>query len=320
MPVSIAMPQRQKSTIDALNDGLGVISRAYEMKLASDKSGRESDEYNKKLQLEKALKDPTSQQSAMARRAMQQAGVQVDDNASAFDIDQAYGGPAKYNLAKQEALYKRENKDPVEEAFKKAQTAKVYNDMKKEKQPTDGQYSSGTFAKRMEQAENVFTALSDSGYNAADMSNRAGSILPGAFQSENFKKQDQAERNFVNALLRRESGAAISPDEFKSAAIQYFPRAGDTPDVLEQKRQNRILAFNGLKANAGPAFDKIPSVGPSPLIAKTKQSGGVIADAVAGSGEKPTAEDMQALQWAKGNAGDPRAKDIMARLKLKGLK
>lgn len=320
MPVSIAMPQRQKSTIDALNDGLGVISRAYELKSGFDKSSQEEADRLKKSELEKALKDPTSQQSAMARRAMQQAGVAVDDTASAFDIDQAYGGPAKYNLAKQDALYKRENKDPTEEAYKKAQTAKVYHDIKKEKQPTDGQFSSGLFAKRMEQAEGVFGALTEGGYNAADMSNRAGSVLPGAFQSENFKKQDQAERNFVNALLRRESGAAISPDEFKSAAIQYFPRAGDTPEVLDQKKQNRVLAFNGLKANAGPAFDKIPGVEQSPLIAKTKQGSGVIKNAVAGSEEKPTAEDLQALQWAKGNSGDPRAKNIMARLRSKGLK
>lgn len=64
----------------------------------------------------------------------------------------------------------------------------------------------------------------------------------------------QAQRNFVNAVLRRESGAAISPSEFENAARQYFPQPGDSAAVIEQKRQNRVEATQGLMREAGSNY------------------------------------------------------------------
>lgn len=57
---------------------------------------------------------------------------------------------------------------------------------------------------------------------------------------------EQAQRDFVNATLRRESGAAISPTEFDSARKQYFPQVGDSPEVIAQKKANRELAVRGM--------------------------------------------------------------------------
>lgn len=37
-----------------------------------------------------------------------------------------------------------------------------------------------------------------------------------------FQQYEQAKTNFVNAVLRRESGAKISDEEFDSAEKQYF--------------------------------------------------------------------------------------------------
>ena len=35
---------------------------------------------------------------------------------------------------------------------------------------------------------------------------------------------EQAERNFINAILRQESGAAIADSEFNNARKQYMPQ------------------------------------------------------------------------------------------------
>lgn len=67
----------------------------------------------------------------------------------------------------------------------------------------------------------------------------------------NQQKAEQAQRDFVNAVLRQESGAAIGAGEFDNAKRQYFPQAGDTPEVISQKARNRQLAIQGLEANAG---------------------------------------------------------------------
>lgn len=71
------------------------------------------------------------------------------------------------------------------------------------------------------------------------------------------QKADQAERAFIAAILRYDSGAAIPPEEFVTQGRIYFPRPGDTPEVLEQKARARIVALQGLKDSAGPAAGSI---------------------------------------------------------------
>ena len=80
---------------------------------------------------------------------------------------------------------------------------------------------------------------------------------------------DQAERNFVNAILRRESGSAISAAEFDSANKQYFPQVGDSPDVLAQKRRNREVALAGLKTEGAKAWGGVENN----LVAGAKHGG-----------------------------------------------
>lgn len=70
-------------------------------------------------------------------------------------------------------------------------------------------------------------------------------------RSEDAQKYDQAKRDLVNAILRRESGAVISPEEFANADQQYFPQPGDGPEVVEQKRKNREAAIKGFDIGAG---------------------------------------------------------------------
>jgi hypothetical protein len=81
-------------------------------------------------------------------------------------------------------------------------------------------------------------------------SNKSGFNLRGA----EHQKFDQAKRDFVNATLRRESGAVISDSEFDNANKQYFPMPGDTPEVIAQKRQNRMEAIRGIGAGAGKGY------------------------------------------------------------------
>jgi hypothetical protein len=131
------------------------------------------------------------------------------------------------------------------------------------KAPNEQQSNAALFGRRVEQAINDMKNLSASGFNRADMKNGAmdNKFFPNAFTPADLQSQQQAERNFVNAVLRRESGAAISPSEFSSAEKQYFPRAGDSKAVLEQKARNRQLVLEGLKSAAGAAWDTIAPIG-----------------------------------------------------------
>lgn len=106
--------------------------------------------------------------------------------------------------------------------------------------------------------------------------------------SADQQRVEQAQRNFVNAVLRQESGAVISDAEFENAKKQYFPQPGDTKEVLEQKRQNRRTAIEGFKRIAGPAWNEVeegespaestPAPTPTPAPAKFEE-GKVYVDA-----------------------------------------
>lgn len=72
----------------------------------------------------------------------------------------------------------------------------------------------------------------------------------------------QAERNFINAVLRRESGAVISPEEFANARKQYIPQPGDSGPVLEQKRRNRETVLRSLSRDAGPSYQPVIDLPP----------------------------------------------------------
>jgi hypothetical protein len=78
--------------------------------------------------------------------------------------------------------------------------------------------------------------------------------LPREMQDENYLKFDQAKRDFINAVLRRESGAVISDQEFANAEQQYFPQPGEPPALIEQKRQNRLNAIKGIERAAQPSL------------------------------------------------------------------
>lgn len=64
---------------------------------------------------------------------------------------------------------------------------------------------------------------------------------------------DQARRNFISAVLRKESGAAIAPSEYANEEKKYFPQIGDTQKTIEQKQEARRLAIKALEAQAGPS-------------------------------------------------------------------
>lgn len=130
---------------------------------------------------------------------------------------------------------------------------------KQPKEPNQAEYTASSYAQRMEQANDILNSLEPSLSGMGLMSYETQRRMPAAMQSGDFQSFDQAARNFINAQLRRESGAVISPAEFENARRQYLPQPGDTPQTLEQKRINRQTVIEGNKRAAGKAYQ--PPVG-----------------------------------------------------------
>ena len=110
------------------------------------------------------------------------------------------------------------------------------------------------FADRMIQSEQILRQTEDAGLSLYDRSAGGIPVIGNYLTSDDYKSFEQAKRDFVNAVLRRESGAVISPSEFDNADKQYFPQPGDSQEVIAQKRRNREVAMQGIARAAGGTY------------------------------------------------------------------
>lgn len=93
-------------------------------------------------------------------------------------------------------------------------------------------------------------ALNSSVYN---LGNIELPFVPNMFKSGDRQLFEQNARQFVNAILRRESGATITDTEFINKQKELIPQAGDSQDVLAQKKIARDLAVKNT-IEAGTPF------------------------------------------------------------------
>jgi hypothetical protein len=123
----------------------------------------------------------------------------------------------------------------------------------------EGQGKAATYVDRMAKSHKIITELEAINSSDNPLSTAATAMLPQQYanvaQSKDRQKVVQAQRDFINSVLRRESGAVIAETEFENARLQYFPQIGDSPEVIKQKRQNRLAAMQGIAREAGPNYE-----------------------------------------------------------------
>lgn len=136
---------------------------------------------------------------------------------------------------------------------------------------------SAQFASRMEAADATLRSLEETVDPIGVFAAQTG----GGTQEQ--RQLRQAQREFVNAILRRESGAAIGSSEFESARQQYFPQPGDGPEVIAQKRAARRRSIDGLiNASQGAYAEWYGDRGDGGEEKTTRQAYGVSQQAAPG--------------------------------------
>lgn len=145
--------------------------------------------------------------------------------------------------------------------------------MKGEKPLTEYQGKSVTFGTRAAEANNILNNLE------GEYSRISANMLPSWLNSAAGQQAQQAQQNFVNAVLRQESGAAINASEFDNAKKQYFPQPGDTPEVVTQKQRNRELVISGFARQAGPGGKDVFEIANNPPPKAKKTTFNSVAEA-----------------------------------------
>lgn len=129
---------------------------------------------------------------------------------------------------------------------------------------TEGQSKDIGFAARARAALGVFEGIPDGA--DAPISDTLTSRVQGAlgavplgmgrgFQDPNYQVAENAGTNFLLAILRKDTGAAVTPSEEGMYGRIFLPRPGDSVELLAQKRQAREMAIAGLEQ--GMSIDQI---------------------------------------------------------------
>lgn len=119
---------------------------------------------------------------------------------------------------------------------------------------TEGQSKDVVYATR---AKGALEALDPIANALADRGAVAAGLLPfglgGGMQSDNFQVAKTAGDEFLQAILRKDTGAAITSDEQALYGETYLPRPGDNEARLQYKAAARQRAVAAIEAGMSPA-------------------------------------------------------------------
>lgn len=72
-------------------------------------------------------------------------------------------------------------------------------------------------------------------------------------QSPEYQVAKQAGANFLASILRKDTGAAVTEQEFEIYGRMFLPQPGDSKEALQQKNRARQVALEAIKSGMGPA-------------------------------------------------------------------
>jgi len=131
-----------------------------------------------------------------------------------------------------------------------------------QKPPSEGERAAFGYYTRALDAHQALEGMEEKMASKSLAGQAAYSFLPNAMQSEENQLYKQAQRQFTEARLRKDSGAAIAASEYANDEKTYFPQPGDTPAVLQRKRQARTMVLRSLKDQSGKAYrEDVPGSG-----------------------------------------------------------
>lgn len=119
---------------------------------------------------------------------------------------------------------------------------------------TGEQQTNFGFYQRAKQASDNIVNLED-GISKMTLGQQAQlQYAPNVMQTQDQQKYRQAQRQFTEARLRADSGAAVPDAEYQQDAMTFFAQPGDTPETLAQKRAARQQVLDAMSVQSGPAY------------------------------------------------------------------
>jgi len=122
-----------------------------------------------------------------------------------------------------------------------------------DKPPTGAQNRALGFFNNAKQAhedlEKLEPTIAGLGFFGQERLKHAHEVL----QTSEGQQYNQAKRAFLEAYLRKVSGATVRPDEYATAENTFFVQPGNGPELIEQKRRARAAILASIAQEAGPS-------------------------------------------------------------------
>jgi hypothetical protein len=126
--------------------------------------------------------------------------------------------------------------------------------------PTEFAGKSAMFANLMQGAEGQLNQIeATTGKKARTLGDVVlGKVLqPAGLRGKTDTQLEQAQNQWINAMLRLESGAAIPDSERENYRRTLLPVPNDPPEVLAQKKAAREAAFQGMISTSEGAYGRL---------------------------------------------------------------
>jgi len=183
---------------------------------------------------ERVQREAAAAKRAEAEDARKARADEADANRE-FRAEQAQASRADRQAAEANADRRfQQSQAAAESRFNRTQANRTEN-----AKPTQSQLAADAFYTRAKEADD---ALDD-----IDNISLTDRYAPNFMQSDTGQRYQQARRQFTEAYLRKDSGAAISDAEYSNADRTYFPQYGDSPKTLARKREARNAVLESLR-------------------------------------------------------------------------
>lgn len=172
------------------------------------------------------------------------------DKIKSFEAFNGTTFPSDYKTPAQQKQYRDEyNAWRASRPWTKIETGNDILNIKIDN-PTEWQLASQSYTSRMLNAVNNLIPLEKKFLDLGIKWQLTQTYLPTLLKSSDQKMMDAEKKNFITAVLRKQSGASIAPSEFAWEEMKYFPQPWDSKEVVISKQNARNAEIKAMLATA----------------------------------------------------------------------
>lgn len=184
-----------------------------------------------------------------SQNTTQQTQVSASDQKS-FESYDGKSIPEQYKTpAEKKAFVDKYNAWRASRPGTKIETGNDILNIKIDK-PTEWQSASQSYTSRMLNAVNNLIPLEKKFLDLGIKWQIAQTYLPTLLKSSDQKIMDAEKKNFITAVLRKQSGASIAASEFAWEEMKYFPQPWDSKEVVIAKQNARNAEIKAMLSTA----------------------------------------------------------------------